>query len=312
MPAASRSSPAPAQAILGAGAILLACTLEARAQAPPPAAPPAARDAADPAPPQTPAASPAAAAADPAILDELESIQLVPDDWNFQPVATDSPLPENPSAGLGRRAKEADYSFAGMTPPAFSQGDLAARAVEEMLRESAPPSFDPYPRAVRTPDYNDPLPAWILGTPMSLAAIAPFSAERRALGSLNAPNWLRANRSLRVGTARVRYAIEADAQGAFATNVLGTSDNPQNDFLFTLQPAFYAEMGTKNQVRFLYMPTLVRYQKFRQFDAFNQSFLFGSRFRAAKLQLGLDVSYVTQSGLFLSSAGQARQQSLIA
>ena len=246
------------------------------------------------------------------VLDGLESLQIVTDGLEASPLFEMPPPPLSPMVGAQRRVSYPDYSFTGVTPPAFSQADLSVRAVDEVARDTAPPSFDPLARVPGLPDATDAIVSSILGTPQILAGIPPLNPERRALGSLNAPNFLRANRSFLFGGGRLRYAIELDGSAAYGTNVFGTAKDPKSDMIFTLQPVVYVEGGKWNTFRFLWAPTLVKYGKYKEFDSFNQSFLFSSRFRITKLRLGLDASYITQSGLFLSSVGQAQQKTLIA
>ena len=82
--------------------------------------------------------------------------------------------------------------------------------------------------------------------------------------------------------------------------------------IFTLQPTFYLETGKKGTMQFLWSPSFLDYAKYKQNSSLNQTFIFSSRYRWTKLRVGLDASYIAQSGLFLNSEGQAQQKAMYA
>lgn len=193
-----------------------------------------------------------------------------------------------------------------MNPPMWNAIDSSIRLVDQ--------SANHLDKQIEEP----PLPAGPvieapnIGPPPSPSQFPVNDITDTPLGNLEAPGMLGARRSLRIGGTRLRYGAQISTSGAYVTNVFGTSQNPQNDFIFYLQPALVLEAGTKSSVRVIYAPSILKYARFKQFDTVNQNILFSSRTRFNKLEIGMDAAYLTQSGLFLSSQGQAQQQSLMA
>lgn len=250
-----------------------------------------------PADPALPKATPV-----PNVLDGLESLQLSPDlpPWG-DPDTFAGPL--SPQASP-RRIGDNEFT-GGLTPPE-SAPDATLNALD------APPLPDGDVSAP-TPSLDAMLPREPEGVPVPLQPVFPAqSLENQPLGVLNPPGFFNSKRGFQLGGSRVRYGAQIEAGTAYNSNVLGTATNPQGDVIFSLQPSVYLETGKKANVRFLWAPSVMKYARFKRYDSVNQTFLFSSRYRVTKLELGLDASYITQSGLFLNSQGQASQKTLFA
>jgi len=184
--------------------------------------------------------------------------------------------------------------------------DLTAPPLQTGLEANLPAAPNQRLPMLEMPDTFGPtmtgLPADILGQ----------SLQRRPLGTIGAPSFLNAKRSFPIGNSRVRYGVEIDGSAAYNNNVFGTPSNTKGDIIMTLQPTFYLETGKKGTMQFLWTPTIVRYAKYSQFNSVNQTFAFSSRYRWTKLRVGLDASYLAQSGLFLNSQGQSQQKAVFA
>jgi hypothetical protein len=194
-----------------------------------------------------------------------------------------------------------------MNPPMWNAIDSSTRLVEQAasLLDKQMLAEPPLPAApkVEAPDS---------GPPPSPSQFPVKDITDTPLGNLQPPSMFGAKRSLRIGGTRIRYGAQVATGSTYITNVFGTSQNPQNDFIFYLQPALFLEVGTKSSVRVIYAPSILKYARFKQFDSVNQNFLFSARTRFSKLEIGMDAAYLTQSGLFLGSQGQAQQQTLMA
>lgn len=239
----------------------------------------------------TPAPSVRKPAEVPDILAGLESLQIAP------PAAL-----EAPDYFAGPANLNASPKGAGATPlQAPDPGTGAVSMIDN------PPTASPATSAsgvVAEPSLAPPPP----GSSSEQAFISNENPGNQAMSPLTPPGFLATKRSFPIGSGRVRYGVSVDAGVSYNNNIYGTSTNQQGDFIFSLQPSFYLETGKKAEVRFLWAPSVLRYAQFRRFDSVNQTFLFSSRYRLTKLQLGLDASYAAQSGLFLNSQGQAKQK----
>jgi len=216
------------------------------------------------------------------------------------------PLPREIEALPGAGAPGAASSMWWMNPPMWNAMDSSIRLVEQSASQ-----FQDQPIPALLPSAPELL-APESGPPPSPTQFPVPAITETPLGNLQQPGFLGANRSLRMGGTRIRYGAQVVTSTAYNTNVLGTSSNPQNDFIFYLQPGVVLEVGTKSSVRVVYAPSILKYARFKEFDTVNQNFLFSSRLRLNKLEIGMDAAYFTQSGLFLSSQGQSQQQNLIA
>ncbi len=150
------------------------------------------------------------------------------------------------------------------------------------------------------------------GAPAGGANFAGFGLDRRPLGSVAPPGSFLRKRVVQLGGSRVRFGASVNAGSGWNTNVQGATSGGSGDLISWLQPVFYLETGSKGSVRFLWAPSFVQFAKYREYNSFNQTFLFSSRYRWTKLKVGLDASYLAQSGLFLNSQGQAQQRALYA
>lgn len=252
----------------------------------------------------TATAGPTAAAAAPVpdVLEALESLQLAPD----LPPWIDSEAHAGPLSPQATPRRIGDNEFTGGLTAPVAAPDAAAAALD------APP-LPEGGDALTSPSLEASLPRAPEGAPAPLQPVFPAqSLENQPLGVLNPPGFLNSKRGFQLGGGRVRYGAQIEAGLAYNDNVLGTPSNPQGDVIFSLQPSIYLETGKKTNVRFLWAPSVMKYARFKRYDTVNQTFLFSSRTRLTKLELGLDASYITQSGLFLNSQGQASQKTLFA
>lgn len=216
-----------------------------------------------------------------------------------------------PGAGSspGSGAAAGAGSMWWMNPPMWNAIDSSIRLVDQSASQ-----LEQMDNKILEPPLPGapPVEAPNIGPPNSPSQFPVKDITDTPLGNLEAPGALGARRSLRVGGTRIRYGAQIATSSAYVTNVLGTSQNPQNDFVFYLQPSLVLEAGTKSSIRVIYAPSILKYAQFKQFDTVNQNFLFSSRARFTKLEIGIDAGYLTQSGLFLGSQGQAQQQTLMA
>ncbi|MDX2080424.1 MAG: hypothetical protein SFU53_06535 [Terrimicrobiaceae bacterium] len=278
----------------GAAAVAWCLTAEAQIPDPVPAASPATNSA-----PAATAPTPAPAV-QPNVLDGLETLSLSPEPLGPDMLAG----PLSPSRSVAPSAP-ADLGFAGLPAPTLG-GEAVIGSIDGVIRQSAPAPV------LQAPEVSGDLFAPPIGSSASMDAFPVQSSEKRPMAPLGPPGFFNAKRSIPIGTGRVRYGADVSASLAYNNNVMGTANNPQGDVIFALQPTIYLETGRKANVRFLWAPSFLRYARFKQYDAVNQTFLFSSRYRFSKLRLGMDASYITQSGLFFNSQGQARQASLFA
>lgn len=253
----------------------------------------------------SPAVTPAAV---PNVLDGLESLQLVKDPEFGPPiVGGDELFQGHLSAGPPGVAGQSGY----MKPleADLSTPDLAAPSLQAPLDSGALP----------TPNLNTPLleipntfatPS--LPTGLDSLGIPGLSLQKRPLGTIGAPTFLRADHSVAIGSTRVRFGAAVNAAIAYNNNVFGASTNPKADTIFSLQPTIYLETGKKGTMQFLWSPSFLQYARYKQLSSLNQAFVFTSRYRWTKLRVGLDASYLAQSGLFLNSQGQAQQKEIYA
>ena len=290
-------------ALLAASAILLAPQVFAQQSSTAIPAPPADDR---PAGPVNGSAAPDATPASPNLLDGLESLKLAKDpDFGPPIVDADEIFSARPylgapqSAGSGLKALEPDLSTPDLTAP---MGTPAMEAAPLNAPNEQLPSL-------QIPDLFGPS---MTGSPLEALAQPGPSLRNRPLGVLGAPSFLKSRRSFALGGGRVRYGIALDAGAAYNNNVFAAPTNPQGDMIFSLQPTIYLETGKKGTMQFLWSPSFLRYAKYKQFDSVNQAFLFSSRYRWTKLRVGLDASYLAQSGLFLNSQGQAQQKAVYA
>lgn len=282
--------------IHAAATAVLACGIatSARSQLPSPAPSP------PPIAPTPPGRQNPLPPAQPNVLDGLETLSLSPEPLGPEMLAG----PLSPARTFSP-SSPTDLGFAGLPPP-LAGGEEVIGSIDGIVRESLPAPV------LQAPATTGELFAPAIGSSDAMAAFPAQSAEQRPLAPLTAPGFFNAKRSIPLGSGRVRFGADVTAAVAYNNNVLGTSNNPQGDTLFAIQPSIYLETGRKANMRFLWAPSVLRYARFKQYDTVNQTFLFSSRYRFNKLRLGMDASYITQSGLFLNSQGQAKQASVFA
>lgn len=204
----------------------------------------------------------------------------------------------------GSGAPGTPYNIWWMNPPVYNVGDSSLRILDQNLLQ-----FQESPAVA--PEMEAPLPIPLDAGPPDRAPQFPVNSLTDVpLGNLSTTGFFGPNRSLRIGGTRVRYGAQLSGSTAYNSNVFGSAQNPEGDFIFMLQPAIALEVGQKSSVRIFYAPSILKYARFKQFDSINQNLLFSSRLRFNKLEVGLDAGYLTQSGLFLSSQGQSRQENL--
>jgi len=238
--------------------------------------------------------------------DSSRKVELWPNIIEELDEAALPPLPAGLEAVPGAGAPGSPSNTWWMNPPMWDANDSSIRLVDQSASQfQDQPIEPPLPIApqVLPPDS---------GPPPSPTQFPVKAITDTPLGNLQQPGFLGTNRSLRIGGTRIRYGAQVATLTAYNTNVFGTSSNQQNDFVFYLQPSLVLEAGTKSSVRFVYSPSILKYARFKEFDTVNQNFLFASRLRLNKLEIGMDAAYLTQSGLFLSSQGQAQQRTLMA
>lgn len=240
----------------------------------------------------------------PDVLDGLESLKLAKDP-DFGPPITDGNdlsqgrafpgvLGSGGSSSAYTKPLEADLSTPNLAAPALQTG-LEAAPLDAPNQQ--------------LPTLEIPNIAGPSMTGLTMESFGP-PPQNRPLGTIGAPRFLNAKRSFSIGNSRVRYGVSAEASVAYNNNVFGANKNPRADMIMTLQPTFYLETGKKGTMQFLWSPSVLQYAKYKQLNSVNQAFLFSSRYRWSKLRVGLDASYLAQSGLFLNSQGQSQQKSV--
>ena len=246
----------------------------------------------------------------PNVLDGLESLALAKDSDFSPPIIDAETLFQGlPPAGAIRKSggglEEMKPLEANLATPALNAPSLQAILEADPLRSP----HDKLP-SLLMPDLFGPS---MVGFPLGGAlSIAGPSMQQRPLGTLGVPTFLSAKHSFPVGGSRVRFGVSIDAGVAYNNNIFAAPTNPQGDRIAALQPTFYLETGKKGTMRFLWAPSILRYAKYTQLNSVNQTFVFSSRYRWTKLRVGLDLSYIAQSGLFLNSQGQAQQKAVYA
>ena len=238
---------------------------------------------------------------EPTILDGLESLKLV-EEPDMGPPIVDSrelflgqpPVGVSPPGGKDDlRPLEANLALPDHTAPSLQSGLEAAplSAPESRLLPEFPETFGPSMSG------------------MSREILGPLP-QNRPLGTIGAPSFMSTKRAFMIGSSRIRYGVALNAAVAYNNNVFGSPKNPQGDSILTLQPTFYLETGKKGTMQFLWSPSFLQYAKYKELNAVNQTFAFSSRYRWSKLRVGLDASYIAQSGLFLNSQGQSQQKAV--
>jgi hypothetical protein len=240
----------------------------------------------------------------PNVLDGLESLKLAKDPDFGPPIFDGSGLFAGEST-FRAPAKNVEEFFP--LNPILSAPDFAI------------PSLDGGIEAPALSAPNEKLPS--LDFPLTfgpsmvgLSAEAVFGPPMRQLplGTIGQPSFLAGKHSFVIGNSRVRYSVTLDTAVAYNNNVFGTSTNTKGDMLLTLQPTISLETGKKGSIRFLWAPSFFQYSKYKELGSVNQTFAFSSRYRWSKLRVGLDASYLAQSGLFLNSQGQGEQKAVYA
>lgn len=243
----------------------------------------------------------------PNLLDGLESLKIA-NDPDFSPPIVDAEEIFSGQPHVGG-ASSTGSQIKGLEPD-FSTPDLNAPVVTPSLEATALNAPNETLPSLEIPNVFGPT---MTGSPLgTLAAPLGPSLQHRPLGTLGIPSFMSTKHSVAVGGSRVRFGASIDAGAAYNNNVFATPSNPQGDLIFSLQPTIYLETGKKGTMQFLWSPSVLRYAKYRQFNSVNQTFLFSSRYRWSKLRVGLDASYLAQSGLFLNSQGQAQQKAVYA
>jgi hypothetical protein len=110
----------------------------------------------------------------------------------------------------------------------------------------------------------------------------------------------------RIGPFRV--GIDLSASAAYNNNVFGETNNPKGDQIYSFQPVVYLEAGTRGKMHLLYAPNFVNFSKFKELSTADQAVFFQLRYPFTKLKLGLDLSYLSQSGLFVNNDSGFVQQ----
>ncbi|CAN5335816.1 hypothetical protein BH09VER1_BH09VER1_52560 [soil metagenome] len=97
-----------------------------------------------------------------------------------------------------------------------------------------------------------------------------------------------------------RVGVDLKASAAYNNNIFGDTTNAQGDQIYTFSPIVYLEAGTKGRIYLLYAPIWVDFAKYKELSTVNQALFFQLRYPFTKLKLGIDASYLTQSGLFVT------------
>ena len=242
----------------------------------------------------------------PDLLDGLESLQLAKDPDFGPPIIDAKDLFQGRFPAGAAASHGADAAYMKPLEANLATPELTAPALQTGPEPALPTAPTITPLSLEMPDTFGPS---MNGLPLGL--LEP-SMQHRPLGTIGMPSFLGAKRSFPIGNSRVRYGVAVDASAAYNNNVFGTPGNTKGDIVMTLQPTFYLETGKKGTVQFLWIPSILRYARYKQLNSVNQTFLFSSRYRWTKLRVGLDASYLAQSGLFLNSQGQAQQKAVFA
>ena len=238
---------------------------------------------------------------EPTILDGLESLKLAKDPDFGPPIVGSNELflgqpptgAPAPGGGDYMRPLEANLALPDLTAPSFQPGlEVSPLIAPERVPMLEFPDTFGLSTGGLTRDILGPLP------------------QNRPLGTIGAPSFMSTKRSFTIANSRVRYGVAINAAVAYNNNVFGSNKDPQGDAILTLQPTFYLETGKKGTMQFLWSPSVLRYAKYKELNAVNQTFAFSSRYRWSKLRVGLDASYLAQSGLFLNSQGQSQQKAV--
>jgi len=124
------------------------------------------------------------------------------------------------------------------------------------------------------------------------------------------PIFKRVRELTRVGPFRV--GVDVTAGVAHNNNVFGDTTNPQSDEIYSFLPAVFLEAGTRGKLYLLYAPTYLSFAKYKELSTTNQALFFQLRYPFTKLKIGIDLSYLSQSGLFLNSdEGFVKQTTLL-
>jgi hypothetical protein len=118
--------------------------------------------------------------------------------------------------------------------------------------------------------------------------------------------------SRRYAMGPVRVGFEAEQSFNVANNVFGAKRDTKSDTFITFQPRFYAEAGTRGFASLLYMPNFTRYSTYRYLDSRDENVVFNFRYKFTKLEIGSDLAYLTQSGLFVDAEGYSKARSYLA
>lgn len=239
----------------------------------------------------------------PNVLDGLESLKLAKEPDFGPPIIDGNDLFQ----GRAFPGVVGDGSGSAYTKPLeadLSTPNLAAPSLQTGLEAAPLAAPNQQLPSLEIPNIAGPS---MTGLPME--AFGP-SPQNRPLGTIGAPRFLNAKRSFSIGNSRVRYGVSVEASAAYNNNVFGASKNPRADMIMTLQPTVYLETGKKGTMQFLWSPSVLQYAKYKQLNSVNQAFMFSSRYRWSKLRVGLDASYLAQSGLFLNSQGQSQQKAV--
>ncbi len=245
----------------------------------------------------------------PDVLDGLESLQIVKDPVFDPPIIDSQDFFQGKSYPGPIRGTGGNSGVLKSLEPHLGTPEYAAPDLQPALEAAPLGSPNENLPSLEIPDTFGPT---MTGSPLGTLAPPGPTMQQRALGTIGAPSFFGAKHSVAIGSSRVRFGVSVDAGAAYNNNVFASPTHPQGDMVFTLQPTLYLETGKKGSIRFLWAPSFLQYAKYKQFNAVDQTFLFSSRYRWTKLRVGLDASYLAQSGLFLNSQGQAQQKAVYA
>ncbi len=137
-----------------------------------------------------------------------------------------------------------------------------------------------------------------------VSGVLPFVPEPRIV--------FEKEKARRLKLGPVRTAFEAAGTFNFTNNVFGANRDTKSDTFTTFQPRFYVESGTRGFVSLLYMPNFTRYSTYRYLDNRDENIIFNLRYPFSKLEVAVDLLYLTQSGLFVNSQGYSEARSYLA
>ena len=132
----------------------------------------------------------------------------------------------------------------------------------------------------------------------------PLAFSPRAI-----PVFKRVRELTRIGPFRV--GVDVTGGVAHNNNVFGDTTNPRSDEISSFLPAVYLEAGTRGKLYLLYAPTYLSFAKYKELSTTNQALFFQLRYPFTKLKIGIDLSYLSQSGLFLNSDAGFVQQTTV-